>query len=79
MQKKLNFNPKLKQFKCTSCNERKSLNVGTFFEDKKLKLHEILFIGYLWISKANWTTTRMQTGFSEKTVTNYFEGLRNQI
>ena len=65
--------------RCSKCRINISLRRNSFFGNKKLKVNDILLLGYLWLSKASWTTSLRMTGLCGKTISRYYSAFRRQI
>jgi transposase-like protein len=52
---------------------------GSFFARNKLRCHEVLYLGYMWLTKASYTTALIQTGHSSPTVTEYYSHYRQLV
>ncbi len=57
--------------RCKECRKEWSIVKGTFFDKSKTPINVILLVGYLFITRANWTQILMYTGLSENTVTDF--------
>jgi transposase-like protein len=78
-----NVRPQLEQkrFRCgvSSCRREWSLKKHTFFEASRLKSHEILHLGYLWLNRNSQTQAVVATGHSSRTVTKFFKHFRQLV
>ena len=67
-------------FKCTKASCRKSVSIfkGSFFSGSRLTCCEVMYIGYLWLTRCSHSTVLLHTGHSSNTITDYlgyFRGL----
>lgn len=62
-----------KLFKCTQtqCRKSKSIFENTFFKKSHLKCNEVMYLGYLWLTKCTNQTIQMQTGHCRETIAAY--------
>ena len=69
----------IKNYECRNVSCRKSLCIrkNTFFQDKNLKLGQILLLGLLWLNKIGVKAAISLTGHSSKTIVNYFKDFRS--
>jgi hypothetical protein len=68
-------------FRCSrrGCETLSSIRSFTFFYGSQLPCSKILFLGYLWIHRAPWTTAFGMTGHSERTVTSFYGHFRRLV
>lgn len=70
-----------KVFRCTkkACRKQVSLLKGSFFANGKLKVNEVLLIGYLWLNNCTHTTIHQMTGHSKNTISDYLRHYRQLV
>src|SRR5207253_8705808 len=61
------------------CKKAISLFDNSFFSNQHLKCNDILFIAYLWICKANYSTISYTTSYSSITIVRYIKIFRELI
>ena len=61
------------------CKKAISLFDNSFFSNQHLKCNDILFIAYLWICKANYSTISYTTSYSSTTIVRYIKIFRELV
>lgn len=61
---------------CTKCHDRKSMFHNSFFTRSQIPVKKVLRIIYCWSQKFSRNQTAHECDVSKKTVTNYFQALR---
>lgn len=79
--REMKFLTETKMFRCTKkdCRKKSSLLKGTFFAGHVLKLHQILMMAFMWLSKTPQSSVIMMTGHSKTTVTAFFKYFRELV
>jgi hypothetical protein len=62
-----------KIFKCNTCKKSISIFNNSFFANRNLACNKVLLIGYLWLTKANYTTIKSITNYSPRTIVKYIK------
>jgi hypothetical protein len=62
-----------KIFRCNTCKKSISIFNNSFFANRNLACNKVLFIGYLWLTKANYTTINSITNYSPRTIVKYMK------
>lgn len=67
--------------RCTtkSCRKGFSCLKHSFFAKSKLGVHDVLLLGYLWISSASYTTALTMTTHSSGTISDYYHNFRELV
>jgi hypothetical protein len=70
-----------KLFQCNkkSCRAKRSIFRNTFFANSRMKCHQVMMLGYLWLADCSRTTMLHQTGHDTKTVTAYSKFFRQLV
>lgn len=68
-------------FRCNArtCRTRFSFKSGTFFSGSKLKLHEILMLGHLWVNNVQRCSAITMSGHSSATITYFYAHFRQLV
>lgn len=79
--KQMKYYKNRQRFRCTSknCGEQISIRKNTFFNNSKLKIHQILHIGYLWLKGDSVDSISGTTGHTRKTIAEFVLHYRNLI
>ena len=64
------------QWRCRSCNTRKSIRVNSFFRYSKLPLQKLLELIYWWTTDAKLSIVVRETGISHTTVIDWFSFIK---
>lgn len=69
------------KFRCgkRSCDVERSMNTQTFLAKSRLKAHQMLMLGRLWVSKVSVSSAIDLTGHSSKTIVDFWVFFRQLV
>ena len=68
-----------RQLKCNRCRTAQSRFAHYFFDDAKMDIHTILYLGIMWLAKSSVQTAISFSKLAKETVTNYYGHFRQLV